>query len=142
MRILCGTDLVAIERFKRILEKNESSFINKCFTPKEQEYCLAKGGGKGAAESFAARFAAKEACGKALGTGIMSEGIGLTDIEVMNDGRGAPYLVLSGKAKEKAEELGVFSMSVSLTHDGGMAAASGGFHRRPTSQHGAAASSS
>ena len=61
--------------------------------------------------------------GKALGTGIMSEGIGLTDIEVETDKKGAPYLVLSGKAKEKADELGVFSISVSLTHDGGMAAA-------------------
>lgn len=123
MRILCGTDLVEIERFKRILEKNESSFINKCFTQKEQEYCRSKAGGKSAAESFAARFAAKEACGKALGTGIMSEGIGLTDIEVVTDGKGTPHLELKGRAKEKADELGVFSVSVSLTHDGGMAAA-------------------
>ena len=123
MEILCGTDLVEIERFKKILERQDTGFINKCFTPKEQETCSRKAGGKRAAESYAARFAAKEACGKALGTGIMSEGIGLTDIEVMNDVKGAPYLVLSGKAKEKAEELGVFSMSVSLTHDGGMAAA-------------------
>lgn len=123
MRILCGTDLVEIERFKRILEKNESSFINKCFTQNEQDYCRSKAGGKGAAESFAARFAAKEACGKALGTGIMSEGIGLTDIEVMTDNKGTPHLELKGRAKEKADELGVFSVSVSLTHDGGMAAA-------------------
>ena len=123
MRILCGTDLVEIERFKRILEKNESSFINKCFTQKEQDYCRSKAGGKGAAESFAARFAAKEACGKALGTGIMSEGIGLTDIEVVTDDKGTPHLELKGRAKEKADELGVFSVSVSLTHDGGMAAA-------------------
>ncbi|MBR6487410.1 MAG: holo-ACP synthase, partial [Clostridiales bacterium] len=79
--------------------------------------------GKRAAESFAARFAAKEACGKALGTGIMSEGIGLTDIEVVTDEKGAPRLELKGRAKEKADELGVFSISVSLTHDGGMAAA-------------------
>ena len=105
MEILCGTDLVEIERFKKILERQDTGFINKCFTPKEQEACSRKAGGKRAAESYAARFAAKEACGKALGTGIMSEGIGLTE------------------AKEKAEELGVFSMSVSLTHDGGMAAA-------------------
>ena len=123
MKILCGTDLVEIERFRKILENNESGFINKCFTEKEQEYCRTKAGGKRAAESFAARFAAKEACGKALGTGIMSEGIGLTDIEVLTDGKGAPYLELKGSAKEKADELGVFSISVSLTHDGGMAAA-------------------
>ena len=123
MKILCGTDLVDVERFKRILENKESSFINKCFTEKEQAFCLAKAGGKRAAESFAARFAAKEACGKALGTGIMSEGIGLTDIEVVTDEKGAPHLELKGRAKEKADELGVFSISVSLTHDGGMAAA-------------------
>lgn len=123
MKILCGTDLVEIERFKKILERNESSFINKCFTLKEQDICMSKAGGKRAAESFAARFAAKEACGKALGTGIMSDGISLTDIEVITDNKGAPHLELKGRAKEKAEELGVFSISVSLTHDGGMAAA-------------------
>ena len=123
MKILCGTDLVEIERFRKILGNNESGFINKCFTENEQEYCRTKAGGKRAAESFAARFAAKEACGKALGTGIMSEGIGLTDIEVLTDGKGAPYLELKGRAKAKADELGVFSISVSLTHDGGMAAA-------------------
>ena len=53
----------------------------------------------------------------------MSEGIGLTDIEVLNDAKGAPFIELKGKAKEKADSLGVFSISVSLTHDGGMAAA-------------------
>ena len=50
MKILCGTDLVEVERFRRILERNESSFINKCFTEKEQEYCRIKAGGKRAAE--------------------------------------------------------------------------------------------
>ena len=123
MKILCGTDLVEVARFKKILERHETSFINKCFTVKEQEICSAKPGPDGAAQSYAARFAAKEACGKALGTGIMSEGIGLTDIEVLSDSKGAPFLELKGKAKEKADELGVFSISVSLTHDGGMAAA-------------------
>lgn len=123
MEILCGTDLVEIERFKKILERQDSGFINKCFTQKEQETCNKKAGGKRAADSYAARFAAKEACGKALGTGIMSEGIGLTDIEVFTDVKGAPYLILTGGAKAKADELGVFSISVSLTHDGGMAAA-------------------
>lgn len=123
MKILCGTDLVDIERFRKILERNETAFINKCFTAEEQKLCRSKAGGKGAAESFAARFAAKEACGKALGTGIMSEGIILTDIEVVTDSKGAPHLELKGKAKDKAEELGVVSISVSLTHDGGMAAA-------------------
>ena len=44
MKILCGTDLVEIERFKKILENNESSFINKCFTEKEQEFCRTKAG--------------------------------------------------------------------------------------------------
>ena len=123
MRILCGTDLVEVARFNRILEKHEVSFINKCFTGREQESCNSRAGTKGAAQSYAARFAAKEACGKALGTGIMSEGISLTDIEILNDAKGAPYIVLKGKAKEKADALGVFSVSVSLTHDGGMAAA-------------------
>ena len=43
--------------------------------------------------------------------------------QVLNDAKGAPFIELKGKAKEKADSLGVFSISVSLTHDGGMASA-------------------
>lgn len=70
------------------------------------------------AESFSGRYAAKEAVSKALGTGVMTEGIGFLDIEILLNENGAPYLVLHGNAKAKADSLGVISTSVSISHDG------------------------
>ena len=64
-------------------------------------------------QSVAARFAAKEAFSKAIGTGL--SGISLKDIQVLNDEKGKPYLVLSGTAKEIADEKDL-DFDVSLTH--------------------------
>ena len=63
------------------------------------------------AESIAANFAAKEAFSKALGTGI--RGFSLSEISVLRDRLGAPYIKLSGKALEAAKGL---SFKVSITH--------------------------
>ena len=68
-------------------------------------------------------FADKEAVGKALGTGLLSEGVGMHDIEVIKDERGTPQIKLKGGALTHAEELGMSSISISLTHDGGIAGA-------------------
>ena len=75
------------------------------------------------AEIYAGRFAAKEAASKALGTGILTEGIALTDFEIVTDESGAPEIVFHGKAKEKADALGVTAASVSITHEKDYAAA-------------------
>ena len=55
---------------------------------------------------------------KALGTGL--RGFALNEVEVLRDALGKPYFALSGRAAARAEGL-VFSLS--LTHDGGYAAA-------------------
>jgi holo-[acyl-carrier protein] synthase len=66
------------------------------------------------AESLAGRYAAKEAVAKALGCGIGD--VEWKEIEVLGDEQRAPVLYLHGKAAQKAEELGLTTWSVSLSH--------------------------
>lgn len=123
MDVRCGIDIADISRFVKIVNDGNTSFINKCFTEDEINYCESSSNTNRKAERYAARFAAKEAVGKALGTGLMSEGVGMHDIEVVKDERGTPGIRLSGGALKHANELGMSSISISLSHDGGVAAA-------------------
>jgi len=105
-----GFDLIEVARITKSIAND--SFVKKIFTGQEAEYCLGKAN---PAQSFAARFAAKEAFFKALGTG-WRRGIAFNEIETVNDELGKPSLVLHGKAKEVAADLGITSMFLSLTH--------------------------
>ncbi len=113
MSVLCGVDIVEIERIKNVFEKQGQAFRNRVFTEKEIAYCESKKVTK--YQSYSARFAAKEALVKALGTGV-SKGIVLKDIEVLNDMYGKPYVVLNGRAKEHFNALKGKSISLSLSH--------------------------
>jgi holo-[acyl-carrier protein] synthase len=108
-----GTDLTEIARIEHSIERFGERFLTRVFTPLEIAYCRRKQ--KHAAESFAARFAAKEAGAKALGTGI-SRGVGWLELEVTREPGGRPLLELKGRAAERAHELGVRRVSLSLTH--------------------------
>jgi len=123
MDVRCGIDIADVSRFEKIVKDDNTSFIAKCFTESEIEYCEASKNPAKKAERYAARFAAKEAVGKALGTGLLSEGVGMHDIEVLKDSKGAPVIKLTGGALKHADEIGMASVSVSLSHDGGIAAA-------------------
>ncbi|MBP5261556.1 MAG: holo-ACP synthase [Clostridiales bacterium] len=122
MKILCGTDIVEISRIERSIERLGDAFIDRCFGPDERAYYDSLNDRR-KAESLSGGFAAKEAVSKALGTGIMSEGIILTDLEIVHNDKGAPELVLHGEALSTAERLGVTSTSISISHDGGYAVA-------------------
>ncbi len=114
-----GMDIVEVARIERILAgppARAERFLARCFTPAERAYCDAA---RDRATRYAARFAAKEAASKALGA---PGGIGFTDVEVVR-GEGAPALVLAGVAADAAARLGVRRALVTLTHDGGFAAA-------------------
>ena len=115
-----GTDLIEIARMRNSVERFGQRFLGRVFTPAEIEYCLGKK--KGAVESFAARFAAKEAGAKALGTGI-SRGVGWKDIEVRREAGERPRLIWSGRARDRARELGVARAELSLTHSRDLAMA-------------------
>ena len=104
-----GTDIIEIERVRKAVRKK--FFRDNVFTETEQAYCESHG--KNSAASYAARFAAKEAFFKALGTGIFTR---LTDVEVVNDERGAPKIFIRGKAETQAHERGVKKIFISLSH--------------------------
>ena len=108
-----GTDLIEIARIEESLERHGERFLHKIFTGSEIAYCLQKK--KSSAESFAARFAAKEAGAKALGTGI-SRGVSWKELEVRREIGERPTLHLSGRAAERAAQMGVRTLSLSLTH--------------------------
>lgn len=112
MIIGIGVDLVETPRIARAVERHASRFLKRLFTQGEIAYCEKF---KNQAERFAARFAAKEAAFKALGTG-WREGVRWLDVEVTHLPSGKPKLVLSGRAKELATQLGVTRIAVSLSH--------------------------
>ena len=114
-----GTDLIEIPRIEESIRRFGERFLKRIFTADEVVYCLRK---KGSAESFAARFAAKEAGAKALGTGI-SRGVSWKEIEVRRQPGQRPMLHWSGRALERAMEMGVRSTSLSLTHSRDLAMA-------------------
>ena len=112
-----GTDICSIERFED--EEKRNALLSRFYTENERAYI--EGRGKGAAASAAAVFAAKEACAKALGTGF--RGFGPLEIEVVHNDNGKPGYSLRGEAQALARRKGVDRMHLSLTHDGGLAAA-------------------
>ena len=115
-----GTDLIEIERVEQSIQRFGARFLERVFTAGEIAYCQQKR--KTAGESYAARFAAKEAGAKALGTGI-SRGISWKEIEVRREAGERPTLHWSGRAAERAAELGVSRVSLSLTHSESVAMA-------------------
>jgi holo-[acyl-carrier protein] synthase len=70
----------------------------------------------------AARFAAKEAGMKAIGTG-WKRGVHRRDFEVINLPSVRPTLRFHGVAAKFAEDLGVISIALSLTHTAAQAVA-------------------
>ena len=114
-----GTDIVAIERFQRFIDRNNTALLQRIFTERERAVCGAR---KNCAASFAARFAAKEAFLKALGTGLR-DGISWQDMEVVNDELGKPDLILSGEALALFQKRHYSGLFLSISHDGGSAIA-------------------
>jgi holo-[acyl-carrier protein] synthase len=111
-----GLDICSIERIRKILEGPRAErFLERVYTDAERALCA---GRADAASAYAARFAAKEALVKALGA---PPGIRWRDMEVVR-GEGAPRFALSGVAREVMAARRLDAL-LSLTHDGGVAAA-------------------
>jgi len=114
-----GVDIQEIARMEKALARGGAAFLKKTFTPAEVRYCRR---GVKNAERFTARFCAKEAFLKALGTG-WAQGVTWTEVEVSRRTSGAPWLKLTGTAKEKARRAGVKTLWLSMSHSSGYAAA-------------------
>lgn len=112
-----GIDVCKIERMEALLA--DGKFLGRFFSPEEQEYIENKG--KGAAQTMAGIFAAKEALVKALGMGFTTTR--LEEICVLHDAFGAPCYDLRGDFAQHAAQRNIDCLHLSITHDGGVAAA-------------------
>jgi len=108
MALRSGIDIVEIQRMDEINPAIRARFINRVYTPAEQDLA------RGRTPSLAGRFAAKEAVSKALGTGIGR--VRWQDIEILRGPAGEPVLQLHGLAREVADYLGLKEWSVSISH--------------------------
>lgn len=115
MNLRTGIDLMEIARIEEVVSRHGKHYLERVYTPAELEQCGKR------AESLAGRFAAKEATAKALGCGIGE--VEWKEIEILGDEQHAPVLHLHGKAAKKAEELGLTTWSVSLSHNQSQAVA-------------------
>jgi len=114
-----GVDIVEIDRMAAALRRRPG-LKHRLFSEEERRYC----DGRPRPEvHYALRFAAKEAVLKALGTGF--RGMRFCDVEVGREQSGRPVPILRGRAAERAEELGVVEMhlSLSFTHSTAVASA-------------------
>ncbi len=110
-----GIDIVRVERIRAAIERFGERFSNRVLTPTERRYV------RGRPETFAGRWAAKEAVSKVLGLGV--RGIGWKDIEVERLPTGQPAIRLHGRAAQRAEQLGMGRIALSITHESDYAVA-------------------
>lgn len=106
-----GIDIIEVARVEEKISK-KNGFKEKVFAVNEIEFCEAQ---VNSSQHYAARFAAKEAFLKATGMGLLA-GLDLNEIEIINDARGKPGLLLHGSFKEQALKNNWNLFHVSLTH--------------------------
>jgi len=121
MKILAhGIDLVEFGRLEQMLDRHGQRMLDRLFTAREQADAEKS---RNRLERLAGRFAAKEAVMKLVGTG-WRDGIGWTDVEVVNNPLGQPIVNIAGRVKELADQKGVEQITISLTHTDRFAIAS------------------
>jgi holo-[acyl-carrier protein] synthase len=115
-----GIDVVPVERVREMMERHGDRIMTRLFTERELERSrdLAH-----QALHLAGRIAAKEAAYKALSAEGADLGIGWQDMEVERLEDGRPRIVLHGAAQARFEALKATRIHISLSHDGGIAAA-------------------
>ena len=105
-----GNDNIEIERIEKAISKE--GFKNKVYTQKELKNIEKRGN---RVETYAGIFSAKEAISKAIGTGVRE--FSLTDLEILNDDLGKPYVIVSEKLdkiiKNKKED---YQIEISISH--------------------------
>jgi len=106
-----GIDLIQVDRMNHWV--GQRGLIERYFHPKEVEDARSRGASM--APSLAVRYAAKEALGKALGIGLKH--FSLREVQVVNDPKGKPEILLHGDARRTFEELGGERIHLSLTHE-------------------------
>ncbi|MBI2763005.1 MAG: holo-ACP synthase [Chloroflexi bacterium] len=108
-------DIIKVARIRDTLARFGPRFSRRVLTPAEQRYVRDR------PETFAGRWAAKEAVSKVLGLGV--RGIGWRDIEVERLPTGQPSVRLHGRAAQRADQLGMDRIALSITHESDYAVA-------------------
>jgi len=104
-----GIDIVRVARIRAALERFGERFVTRVCRSSEAAYV------RGRPETLAGRWAAKEAVSKVLGLGV--RGIGWRDIEIERLPTGQPAVVLHRRAAERAEQLGMGRIALSISHE-------------------------
>jgi phosphopantetheine--protein transferase-like protein len=110
-----GIDIIKVARIRDTLARFGVRFSRRVLTPGEQRYVRDR------PETFAGRWAAKEAVSKVLGLGV--RGIGWRDIEIERLPTGQPAVRLHGRAAQRADQLGMDRVAISITHESDYAVA-------------------
>ena len=102
-----GIDIIEIARIEQAIAQWGERFLHRVYTESELKLYYKK------PLSLAARFAGKEAVIKAIGT--QTKGISWQEIEILAEPSGKPLVQLYGKAQDKANDLGLSKMAISLS---------------------------
>jgi holo-[acyl-carrier protein] synthase len=104
-----GIDIIKVARIRDALDRFGARFSRRVLTDAERAYVRDR------PETFAGRWAAKEAVSKVLGLGV--RGIGWRDIEIERLPTGQPAVRLHGRAARRADQLGMTTIAVSISHE-------------------------
>lgn len=110
-----GTDV----ELTSAVPSSNPTFVERNFTQAEQIYCAQA---SDSAASFAGRWSAKEAVFKSLKTTSQGAAAAMKDIEITSEG-GIPGVKLAGAAAKVAQDNGVTSFELSISHADGVAIA-------------------
>lgn len=110
-----GIDLVEVEPLRQMLVSGGRPFLDAGWTVREQRASNRQ------ADGLAGKWAAKEAVMKALGHGIGD--IDPRDVEIITTPDGEPQVELHRAARAIAKRQRVAAWHLSVTHEGGWAAA-------------------
>jgi holo-[acyl-carrier protein] synthase len=128
VNVAVGIDIIEVARVARAYTRHGTRFLQRVFTETEVLQCRGRRALSGVLPlpepkpaRLAGRFAAKEAISKALGTGL--RGVAWREMEIVQLRSGRPSVRLYGRARQRAEELGLSALDVSIADLQGFAIA-------------------
>ena len=116
-----GIDIVDVSHVQDSIQRFGDRFLNRLFTKEEQAYCKIFSNSEATSQRFAARFAAKEATIKVLRPETAM--LDWRTIEIRRHEAGYCDIVLYDEAADLAQQRGIITLSVSMSHEAGYATA-------------------